>query len=630
MVIILGCGGVPPKPRMKSAPSVALKDKPSADLSRYYVTGAEGETPDEVNQEALKAAVKFAAGKMTGSKSEQQTVNSYIDNNVARLTFARSGKVLRNTFSADGRSMRRDLFVTVKTDDLKAFLESQQLVTAGGDLTSALGNPTIMVLHADAIADCPKRNRTPKCMLEKQAKQQQAQIAQAEGSVQKLQAQIMAKGCLDQQTDTRKSSSSSYDRSSASSERSADSQSNSNRYDRSARSANAYDRGASTSSSYDRNSGRKSSSASNSDSSDAKAHGRRGSYDGYRNSNSKRTSSNSSRYKNDFGKSNDEQRDSASESSNQTDTASESSSNSRSSAGRRSQTDRASKQKSFSQRIRPSANCRQFIKMLETRGNKVDNERAKLARIQSKQMQAAAGAQSLETQTSIISEFFQREGYDLVNREMMMRRLDKENKLAAATQGSTDLFRNMARKLGADVLVTYRFDPESGSAGYKLSADVRAYSTIDGSEYASKNMSSKAFANSGRDNMRNTALKDALQRGMEDFMQQISRRWTKMARNGVELQVVIRGNFTGPFENVPDWVEEDLNALTEGLKGKFSDSLTLLPENVSESVAEFRITGLKSKATLAQVNRSVRRAIKRNHPLRVVYSDKYRVEFQLK
>jgi hypothetical protein len=131
--------------------------------------------------------------------------------------------------------------------------------------------------------------------------------------------------------------------------------------------------------------------------------------------------------------------------------------------------------------------------------------------------------------------------------------------------------------------------------------------------------------------MRNTALKDALQRGMEDFMQQISRKWTRMAESGVELQVVLRGNFVGPFERLVYDFKKQLKNVSRQLKRRDNIPTSVTEDNSSGSYALFKFTGVKSPAALESVADEVQEMVYgMGFPLRKVYADKYRLEFQLK
>ena len=201
---------------------------------------------------------------------------------------------------------------------------------------------------------------------------------------------------------------------------------------------------------------------------------------------------------------------------------------------------RESKYKHFQSSIRPSPNCRRFLKRLTPLEARVDRAQDKLDAIQDRLDVARAKLQKKDVATIKVNEWFVNQRWEVVDANAVLKAQRMVDAMANVKGLAEDPVARIAQLAGADIYVMHGATESRAGGGYQVHLDVRAYEVVSGKMLGSKVGKSNKLASAELEN----ATSQAVGRAMPKILDQMTGYWSDMAKEGVKCKVVLRGDFS--------------------------------------------------------------------------------------
>ena len=193
--LLAACASAPPVP-LTNRSAVRVDREMDRGQYRYRVEGAAGYTQAEAREQAVAAALGFAAKQVTGDPREKTSATNYVSDNLDALRrLATPGSIFQRRQVDD--HLEIGMYVTVRTRDLQRELAEGGVIGTARAASKALGRPTLMVVARKE--DCTEGSSAPICTAEARIQSLAGNLEDVQQAVYDYQDRIIEAGCVDQE-----------------------------------------------------------------------------------------------------------------------------------------------------------------------------------------------------------------------------------------------------------------------------------------------------------------------------------------------------------------------------------------------------------------------------------------------
>lgn len=191
-----GCASAPPPEPLVNRASVRVDREMGRGQYRYRVEGAAGRDQQGAREQAMEAALEFAARQVTGDPQEKTAATNFVKDNLPTMRrLATPGPITSRRQVGDRFELT--MYVIVKTQELERALAEAGVIKQAKQIARDVGRPTLMVVAKQDR--CEEGGEGPQCTLERQIADMAANIEEAKEATYAYQDKIVEAGCVDQE-----------------------------------------------------------------------------------------------------------------------------------------------------------------------------------------------------------------------------------------------------------------------------------------------------------------------------------------------------------------------------------------------------------------------------------------------